>query len=78
MSSNVKKRKINRSATQAVGNEIEMENKEEKEVKIDEKEEDLDLSLSMNSKKKEKVMWVKKNLIDPTASLNYCLGVSIV
>jgi hypothetical protein len=23
-------------------------------------------------------MWVKKNLIDPTASLNYCLGVSIV
>ena len=23
-------------------------------------------------------MWVKKNLIDPTASLSYCLGVSII
>lgn len=25
-----------------------------------------------------KILWVKKNLIDPTASLSYCLGVSIV
>lgn len=33
-------------------------------------------------KKKDKpiktIMWVKKNLIDPTASLSYCLGVSII
>lgn len=35
-----------------------------------------------DDKKKEKpsrtIMWVKKNLIDPTASLSYCLGVSII
>ena len=24
------------------------------------------------------IMWVKKNLIDPTASLSYCIGVSII
>lgn len=34
--------------------------------------------LNGSDKKRVKVMWVKKNLIDPTASLNYCLGVSIV
>ena len=45
--------------------------------KINEEENPTDMSSSFG-KKKEKVMWVKKNLIDPTASLNYCLGVSIV
>ena len=30
------------------------------------------------SKPGRKILWVKKNLIDPTASLSYCLGVSIV
>jgi hypothetical protein len=36
----------------------------------------------VEDKKKDKpdkaIMWVKKNLIDPTASLSYCLGVSII
>lgn len=31
-----------------------------------------------NDKPNKTIMWVKKNLIDPTASLSYCLGVSII
>lgn len=31
-----------------------------------------------NAHSNRKILWVKKNLIDPTASLSYCLGVSIV
>lgn len=28
--------------------------------------------------KRQRIVWVKKNLIDQTAALSYCLGVSIV
>ena len=44
----------------------------------DSSEESISDSETAKKSKKVKIMCAKKNLIDPTASLNYCLGVSIV